>query len=181
MFDQDRFIESCRAALNERESQAAVYELVRRAVAEPGEVIHALGEPTRGGLNIVYRAPDLTILNVCWGPGLTFKPHDHLLWAVIGIYTGREENFFYQKNAQGLTRHGMKALDARDTLRLGANAIHSVTNPLEQVTGAIHVYGGDLFGVPRSEWDPQTFEEKRFDNEAALKIFAESTEPSRVG
>lgn len=180
MFDKDRFIESCRAALREREPQAAVHELVRGAVAQPGEVIRTLGEPSCGGLNIVYRAPDLTILNVCWGPGLVFKPHDHLIWAVIGIYTGREENFFYQKNAQGLTRHGMKALNTRETLRLGPAAIHSVTNPLEQVTGAIHVYGGDLFDVPRSEWDPQTFEEKRFDNEAALKIFAESTEPSRV-
>jgi predicted metal-dependent enzyme (double-stranded beta helix superfamily) len=48
-------------------------------------------------------------------------------------------------------------LSERDVLPLGRDIIHSVTNPIGRLTGAIHVYGGDFFGVPaasgsRSGW-----------------------------
>jgi predicted metal-dependent enzyme (double-stranded beta helix superfamily) len=39
----------------------------------------------------------------------------------------------------------------------GDNIIHSVTNPIPRLTGAIHVYGGDFFGAERSEWDPEPY------------------------
>ena len=45
------------------------------------------------------------------------------------------------------------------------DAIHSVVNPIPRLTGAIHVYGGDFFAVPRSEWDSQTLRERPFDIE----------------
>ena len=45
----------------------------------------------------------------------------------------------------------------------GRDIIHSVTNPIARLTGAIHVYGGDFFGVPRSEWDPESLLEQRCD------------------
>jgi predicted metal-dependent enzyme (double-stranded beta helix superfamily) len=38
--------------------------------------------------------------------------------------------------------------------------IHSVTDPIPRLAGAIHVYGGDFFGVARSEWDPETLIEQ---------------------
>jgi predicted metal-dependent enzyme (double-stranded beta helix superfamily) len=174
MFDKTRFIEDCRAALTQQDSQAAIRELVARAVSEPAEVLRELGEPNRAGVTTLYRASDLTVLNLCWGPGIQFKPHDHRMWAVIGIYAGREQNFFYRRAEQGLTRHGMKELNAKDAVPLGASIIHSVTNPLEQVTAAIHVYGGDFFSTPRSEWDPQTFAEHPYDMAATLRVFEES-------
>jgi len=31
-----------------------------------------------------------------------------------------------------------------------------VTNPIGKLTGAVHVYGGDFFAAPRSEWDAET-------------------------
>jgi predicted metal-dependent enzyme (double-stranded beta helix superfamily) len=65
-------------------------------------------------------------------------------------------------------------LNVKDTAALGAATIHAVTNPLDSVTGAIHVYGGDLFGTPRSEWDPSTFEERPYDTAAMLRTFEES-------
>src|SRR5687768_774650 len=112
MFDKARFIEDCRGALTRQDAQAAIRELVARAVSEPGEVMRELGEPRRAGVMTLYKAPDLTILNLCWGPGIQFKPHDHRMWAVIGIYAGREQNFFYRRGEPGLTRHGMKELNA---------------------------------------------------------------------
>ena len=174
MRDKESFIEACRTAMKEHDPQAAIQELVARTVSEPGRVITALGEPSRAGVNTLYRSQDLTILNLCWGPHLEFKPHDHRMWAVIGVYAGREQNFFYRRSGQSLTRHGMREMNARDTSALGADAIHAVTNPLDQVTAAIHVYGGDFFGTPRSEWDPKTFVEQPYDTAATLRIFEES-------
>jgi predicted metal-dependent enzyme (double-stranded beta helix superfamily) len=52
--------------------------------------------------------------------------------------------------------------------------IHSVTNPTSKFTAAIHVYGGDLFASHRSEWDPETLSEQRFDGERARQIFEEA-------
>jgi predicted metal-dependent enzyme (double-stranded beta helix superfamily) len=174
MFDKERFIGECRALLKERDAQAAIRELVAKAVSEPAEVMRAFGEPKLSGVQTVYRADDLTILNLCWGPRMVFKPHDHRMWAVIGIYTGREENFFFRRGERALTRHGMKELNAKDTVPLGAAIIHAVTNPLDQITGAIHVYGGDFFATPRSEWDPKTFEEHPYDVAHTMRAFEEA-------
>jgi predicted metal-dependent enzyme (double-stranded beta helix superfamily) len=174
MFETQGFIEACRAALKERNAQAAIRELVQRAVSEPGAILRALGEPKSAGVNKLYVADDLTVLNLCWGPGMVFKPHDHRMWAVIGIYAGREENFFYRRTDQGLVKRGMKELNAKDTAPLADSVIHSVTNPLDQVTAAIHVYGGNFFETPRSEWDPQTFEEQPYDVAATMRAFEES-------
>jgi len=57
---------------------------------------------------------------------------------------------------------------------LGAAVIHSVVNPLEKITAAIHVYGGDYFGLPRSQWDAKTLEEQPLDVEYIMGLFEES-------
>src|SRR4030095_3931141 len=180
MFDKERFIEECRAALNERNAQGAIRDLVARAVSEPAQVLGALGEPKRAGVQLLYRADDLTILELRWGPRMVFKPHDHRIWAVIGIYGGCEQNIFYRRSAQGLKQHGTKELNAKETVRLGPTIIHAVTNPVDQITAAIHVYGGDFFATPRSEWDPRTFVEQPYDVEATMRSFEESNEALRA-
>lgn len=174
MFEKEGFIESCRAAAKESDPRGAIESVVARAVSSPGEIMRCLGEPQRAGFNVLYKGEDLTILNLYWGPQLHVQPHDHRMWAIIGIYAGREENFFYQRTAGGLQRHGMRELSAGHTARLGRDVIHAVTNPLDQITAAIHVYGGDFFGTPRSEWDPQTFQERPYDSAATIRMFEES-------
>ena len=175
MFEKERFIEDCRAALKENSAQAAIRELVARAVSDPKDVLRALGEPKRAGVETLYKGDDLTILNLCWGPGMVFKPHDHRMWAVIGIYGGREDNSFFRRAPEGgLTRHGVKQLNEKDTAPLGASIIHAVTNPLDRITGGIHVYGGDFFATPRSEWDPRTFVEQPYDVADTLRAFEAS-------
>lgn len=176
MFETERFADDCRAALKESNAQAAIHELVTAAVSDPSQVIAALGEPQRAGVETIYKADDLTILNLCWGPRMVFKPHDHRIWAVIGIYGGHEQNTFYRRNEGGLTKHGVKEMRSKDTAPLGENIIHSVTNPLDQLTGAIHVYGGDFFATPRSEWDPESYEEHPYDVAATMRAFEESNE-----
>ena len=72
MFEIEQFIYDCRAALKEAEAPKAIREVVARAVADPGGILKALGEPTRGGVKRLYHAPDLTIINPIW-PALFFE------------------------------------------------------------------------------------------------------------
>jgi len=65
-------------------------------------------------------------------------------------------------------------LGERDAEPLGRDIIHTVTNPLPRLTGAIHVYGGDFFAVSRSEWDPETLLEGRYDVEKNMRLFTEA-------
>lgn len=180
MFEKERFVADCRAALKDSNAQAAIQELVKKAVSDPAQVVKALGEPKRSGVETIYKADDLTILNLCWGPRMAFKPHDHRMWAVIGIYGGREQNVFYRRNEKGLTQHGAKELNTKDVTPLGKSIIHAVTNPLDQITAAIHVYGGDFFATPRSEWDPKTFVERPYDVEDTLRAFEKANERLRA-
>ena len=69
-----------------------------------------------------------------------------------------------------------RRLEGSQTARLDETVIHSVVNPLQRFTGAIHVYGGDFFRMPRSEWAPNTLEERPFDVERARRAYAQANE-----
>ena len=167
MFDPDRFIEDCRAAVQADPTHRAVLEVVERAFADPAAVLAGVGEPVASGLVPLYRSPDLTIINVVWKPGMTIMPHNHEMWAVIGIYGGREDNIFWRRikdDPEGrVEAAGARSLSTGDVVPLGRDIIHSVTNPIQKLTGAIHVYGGDFFATERSEWDPEMLTERPFD------------------
>jgi predicted metal-dependent enzyme (double-stranded beta helix superfamily) len=177
-FDPDELIAACVAANAEAEPRLAVRDVITRAVADPGAVGDSL-RPARGGLTLLHHTPDLTVIHVVWAPGMTLFPHDHRMWAVIGIYTGQEDNAFYRRSAPGartLVESGGKELAEREVVALGDDTIHSVTNPLGRLTGAIHVYGGDFVNEPRSQWGPGPREERPFDLDEANRQFTEANE-----
>ena len=180
MFEIEQFVAECRAAIAADKSHKTVREVLARAVADPGAVLRGLGEPKRAAVETLHHAPDLTILNVVWAPRMTIYPHNHRMWAVIGVYTGREDNIFWRRLPDAdrgrIEAAGAKSLVVKDAAPLGPDIIHSVTNPIARLTGAIHVYGGDFFAVERSEWDPETLSERPFDLEAARARFREANE-----
>jgi len=176
VFDIDELIGDCRRANGEAEPRRAIREVLDRVVREPGAVADAL-RPTEGGLQVLYNTPDLTVLNIVWAPGMELFPHDHRMWAAIGIYTGKEDNAFFRRTGDGrheLTESGGKVLETGDVMVLGDDAIHSVTNPSDRLTGAIHVYGGDFVHEPRSQWGPGPREERPFDLAIVNEQFAEA-------
>jgi predicted metal-dependent enzyme (double-stranded beta helix superfamily) len=176
----EQLIADCRAARAADTTHKAVREVLARAVSEPARILAALGEPSRAGIQTLYHAPELTILNVVWAPRMTIFPHNHRMWALIGIYTGREDNIFWRRLPGGrIEAAGAQSLCERDAAPLGADIIHSVTNPIARLTGAIHVYGGDFFAVERSEWDPETLTEQRYDAAKTLRYFEEENARSR--
>jgi len=174
--DIDRFVEDCVAAGGEAEPQAAILEVLQRAVSEPRGVLAALGEPKEAGLHVLHRSATLTIFAATWTPQMNLMPHNHRMWANIGIYTGREDNILWRQNSEKIEAFGAKALFERGVVSLPADAIHSVTNPLPRFTGGIHIYGGDFFDTTRSQWNPETLAEEPSDGAVIRGIFARENE-----
>jgi predicted metal-dependent enzyme (double-stranded beta helix superfamily) len=178
VFEFDRFIEDCRAAVREDQTHKAAQEVLARANSDPAAILRVLGEPRRAGVTPLYKSETLTILNVVWGRKMTIMPHDHRMWAVIGVYTGREDNVFWGRvpgESGGLIEaFGAKSLGERCVEPLGRDVIHSVTNPLGRLTAAIHVYGGDFYDAKRSDWDPENLLERDYDFALHRRIFEEA-------
>lgn len=174
MFDRDHFIEDCITTVGEGEG--AIGELVAAAVSDGSRVFAELGEPTHAGIQTLYRAPNLTIINFVWAPCMSLMPHDHHMFSVVGIYAGREDNVFWRRTAGGIEAYGAKSLSAGDITTLARDAIHSVLNPIARMSCAIHVYGGDFFAPPepRSMWDQETLAEAPWDVERAKAAFADA-------
>jgi len=170
MFDLDALVASCHEALVEEEPRRVVREILLRTLEQPGAVAERLGR-SEGGLEILFNSPDLTVLNVVWAPRMSLYPHDHRMWAVIGIYGGAEDNTLFRRSPRGLVRSGAKVLAEGEVLSLGAEAIHSVDNPMARFTGAIHVYGGDFVNQPRSQWAPETLREQPYDAAQVRRVF----------
>jgi len=169
--DIDRFVADCVAADDEGNAQAAVNEVLAKAVSTPDAVLAALGDPDKAGLNVLLASPTLTIFAATWTPQMNLMPHDHLMWANIGIYTGREDNIFWKRTSDGIRASGADALFVKDTAMLPDDALHSVTNPLQRFTGGIHIYGGDFFDTTRSQWNPETLEEEPSDGAKIREMF----------
>ncbi|MCG7522827.1 hypothetical protein [Ruegeria sp. Ofav3-42] len=85
MFDIDTFIADCRDAVDKDPTQKSSAEVVRRALSNPSDVLAALGERKEPGITPLYQSSDLTIINLAWKPLTTIPPHNHEMWAVIGI------------------------------------------------------------------------------------------------
>jgi predicted metal-dependent enzyme (double-stranded beta helix superfamily) len=175
-FDTDAFVEACRAAIATADGERVIRELVAEAVSEPASVASALGNPERAGLQTLYRAPDLTVINFTWAPWMCLKPHNHNMWSIVGMFVGREDNVFWRRTGQCIEAAGARSLGVGEVASLGRDIIHSVTNPIGKMTRAIHVYGGDFFAPlqPRSEWDHETLVERPWDMEDTRRLFVEA-------
>ena len=172
MFTVDNFVKACQG-----QSPSAVKELLEEALRAPESIKEALatigsgkpaGEGSMGDL-VMYRSSDLTILKAAVPARFKSPPHNHLMWAVIGVYDGQENNDFYRRSGDGLEAAGGKQLRPPDVLVLGIEAIHAIENPLDRTSCAIHVYGGDLPGAPRRMWHPVTLQEEPFEYHSMMR------------
>ena len=182
MFDVDAFLDRCRDARAEHEPRLALRDVLARTVADGSAVAETMA-PREAGITVLSRDQEMTILHVVWAPGMSVNAHDHRMWAAIGIYTGREDNDFYRRvmpGAASLEAAGGRRIDDGDTLLLGDEIIHRVSNPGRKLTGAFHVYGGDLVAQPRSQWGPALDDEQPYDMEAAGRLFAAANESWRT-
>ena len=160
-FNKDEFVADCMAAVRSGDrAQAAVKEIVERAVSLPGVIDAEVGDRTVSPMmTIWHRSNDLSVLHIVWPPQVDLYAHDHNMWAVIGVYGGREDNSFYRRRGDGgIEPHSGKTLAPRDVIALGDDVVHSVANPTREWTAALHVYGGEYFTTPRTMWNKGTLD-----------------------
>jgi predicted metal-dependent enzyme (double-stranded beta helix superfamily) len=151
-----------------------VRDVLDDLVSDPRALEMTLGPVEQGGITTLHNTSDLTILHVAWTPGMALNPHEHRMWAVIGMYGGQEDNAFYRRAPSGLEAAGGREVPAGDVLVLGDDVIHSVTNSRAEFAVALHVYGGDFFTGERSEWDFDTYQERPRDLDRTRRLFEDA-------
>src|SRR5258705_10033467 len=109
MLDLDRLTADCRAARAVDRSSKTICEVVKRAVSDPAGLLRSLGGPDRAGIKEIYRSPDLSILNVVWAPRMMVMPHNHHMWAVIGVYGGSGVYIFLRRVVEARAGHQREA------------------------------------------------------------------------
>lgn len=172
----EEIVARCQAALAEHTPVLAVRDVLDELISEPARLEQILGAVEIGGITTLHNAADLTVLHVAWTPGMSLYPHEHQMWAVIGMYSGQEDNSFFRRLPHGLETAGGRELGAGEVLILGDDAIHSVANSRRDFAVALHVYGGDFFAGERSEWDSETYEERPRDFERTRRLFEEAND-----
>jgi predicted metal-dependent enzyme (double-stranded beta helix superfamily) len=162
----EEFIGHCSAAVMENRGQAATKEVVERAVRDR----HLLDElPREAGVKVMHSAEDLTILHVVMAerPARVGRPipHNHLMWALIGVTHGSEENEFFRRSAHTIEPTGDgRVISEGEVLLMGDKTIHSVKNPSsERLSSALHVYGGNLIAAEKTMWCEPDWTEEPFD------------------
>ena len=182
MFDLQEFTVSCKQFVGAPHGARRVLDLMRSVVGDaegikrvvvPGERASPIRDVS------LFRSSELFILNATLYPHFKSLPHDHRMWAVIGIYEGQENNTFYRRAAKGLEEINRREIRAGEAILLGPEVIHAIENPSGSSTLGLHVYGGDVFAAKRSMWHPRTGEELPYDVQQFFKWCAELTESPR--
>ena len=183
MFDLQEFIVSCKQFVEAPDGARRVLDLMRSVVGDAEgikSVVRGASGQTIRDLSL-FRSSELFVFNATVYPHLKSPPHDHRMWAVIGIYEGQENNTFYRRAGKGLEEINRREIRAGEAILLGPEVIHAIENPSGASTLGLHVYGGDLLAAKRSMWHPRTGEELPYDVPQFFKWCAELAEfPSAV-
>ena len=178
MFDVVSFVEECRAAAGEGDAPSAVREVIERALSDRQSVarVFADGPPH----STLHRSSSLTVQAIIWPTGIVVPPHDHRMWAVVGVVHGQEDNALYARAGDKLRLIRRVSVEEAEVLVLDEDSVHAVANPCSRPTLGLHVYGGDIVGAARSTWDSAGRNERPFDPEL-YERFAAGFEQLRRG
>ncbi|MGH9137133.1 MAG: hypothetical protein ACRD0G_08805 [Acidimicrobiales bacterium] len=180
MFDVDQFVTDCIEAIAETEPRLAVKAVLEQAMQHPAAIAEAL-PIAKSEVVPLYTSENLSVVKAVWAPGMGFRPHNHLMWAAIGLYGGQEDNTFFRRVGDSIVVSGGRELRDGDVALLGDDTIHAVHNPRQTFTGAIHVYGGDITARPgRSEWDDDSGQEVAYDFERTRRYFETYQAPGAI-
>lgn len=129
------------------------------------------GRRAGGGSFVLHRSPGLLVTSVVWGPGSHIGPHDHHTWGMIGVLgNGIQETRFRRVDDRRSDRFATIIKDRAALMKGGeisllvpeTDEIHQLDNFSDRPTVEIHVYGADLVGLERCQYDLETGEIKRY-------------------
>lgn len=151
----------CAAAAESADAMASVREVLEGLRGDIAAIDAALDyiPGTGGNANqVFYRSPELTLLKVRFPAGRRTPPHDHGTWATILLLSGEEKNTLYRTDGGTLRRASEVALKPGAILSMRAETAHVAECVGNRETIGLHVYGGDIFRLPRRMWDPETLQ-----------------------
>ena len=148
--------------------------LLGRLLAEMDWLDPRAAEPRGGSVQyLLHHHPEsaYTVVSVVFNTGYSTTVHDHGTWGLVGVWRGEEREERYQ-------RVDDRSRADRATLRLAGEAtnlpgavgrllppdeeIHRIHNAAPHPSCSIHVYGGDLNGKLRHQYDLATGAIKEF-------------------
>ncbi|MDA4129716.1 MAG: hypothetical protein OK457_02990 [Thaumarchaeota archaeon] len=121
--------------------------------------------------NLIYMPEDrvFSVMGATWLSGQTTPIHDHLTWAVVGVYDGEERESIYRRVDDGSEPKRAKLVLASERINekghittLGEKGIHKIDNVSDKLSKSIHVYGLDLGHAERHAYDPVSGEVSTF-------------------
>jgi predicted metal-dependent enzyme (double-stranded beta helix superfamily) len=147
--------------------------LMAQLLATPGSIPEEAFKPRkdRFAMNLLYLPKDqiFSVNGAIWLPGQTTPIHDHLTWAMVGLYDGEEREALFRRIDDRsnpkvarleLASERMNAKGHITTL--GETGIHRIDNVSPSPSRSIHVYGSDIGNAERHSYDPVTGEMSRF-------------------
>ncbi len=169
-----RDVDTCvRKYPNESEVLRQIKPLLEKLIKSPGSVPAEAFTPRkdRFAMNLIHMPSDelFSIIGGIWHPGQTTPIHDHLTWALIGVYDGEEREALFRRTDDGSNPKIAKIEKVSEKINtkghvtvLGHRGIHRVDNISGKPTTSIHVYGRDIGHAERHSYDPVTGEIDRF-------------------
>lgn len=184
----DEFIHDMTALVQSAPDQAMLFDrgsvCIERLVRDPEAIPEEFRRPAAGGRRAnggsycLHRGPGLLVTSVVWGPGSHVGPHDHHTWGMIGVLgNGIQETRF--RRVDDRTRERLARLEKERSMLVKpgevsllipeVDEIHQLDNLSDRPTVEIHVYGTDLVGLERCQYDVETgtitrFSSTKFDN-----------------
>ena len=159
-------VERCAKAAEAVNPMSAVREVVEGLREEIEAIDRALAFVSGTGGNagqVFYRSPEMTMLKVCFPNGRRTPPHDHGTWATILLLSGSEKNTLYRTEDGKLRKASEVTLEPGSVLPMRAETVHVAECLGGSPAIGLHVYGGDIFTLPRRMWNPETLEEHKLD------------------
>jgi predicted metal-dependent enzyme (double-stranded beta helix superfamily) len=172
-----RFTEEAEAIVRSSVSESVLLRGLRprmqRLLRSPGSVPPEAFTPRKDRFanNLLYRPKDaaFSVTGGNWAPGQTTPIHDHLTWAVVGVYEGEERESIYRRTDDGSDpkRATLALVSERINAKghvtvLGRAGIHRIDNVSSKSSHSIHVYGRDIGTTERHSYDPVSGEIGRF-------------------
>src|ERR687895_712465 len=149
-------VASFAAAVNHSEPMAAaraVLEELKHHIAAVDEALRYISGVGGNARQVFYRSPQLTLLKVCFPCGRRTPPHDHGTWAAILVLSGDEKNTLYRRENGHLRKASDVTLTRGSVLGMRADTAHVAECLGTEPTIGLHVYGGDIFELPRRMWN----------------------------
>lgn len=158
------------------DSLFAIRDVVLQAVSAPAALatVFPTPLPEDNGDGVLYQSANLLVVCPFFPRSYSTGIHDHTVPAVIGVWSGYEDNHLFARAAHGLRPLGVQRVHAGEVLVLARDAIHDVHTPSDAHSAALHVYLGDITASERSVWASIDSDPERLDSDEQERLWTKA-------